>query len=164
MLQYYQDIIEKLIKAGVDVEKDFFYLGGGMTGYRHYNYEKFDEVFTVLDANYNIASPARLDTSEDLETILNSETGMNDDINSRRSEFLARDLTICAMPQCVGGIFLEGYQDSPGAKAESALLTALEKDVYEFSYGTLGLPTLTLVPKVHRTFTNRKAENAGAIA
>jgi hypothetical protein len=148
LMVYHKLIKEIHNRCDVDVDEDFFYLGGGMSNKPRYNYPRFDEVLKILQGNgYSVVSPAHLDTPEDLDIILASEDGKDPRIAEKYNHFLARDLTICAMDHCKGGIFLERYTESPGATAESELLYTLGKDVYEYAMGPMDLPSLTLIPK-----------------
>lgn len=141
------ELVGTISKSG-DPDRNFFYLGGPMTGIPAFNFPRFKEVAATLRCNgYNIISPAEIDTPEIEELALASVDGApgSGDLNGvGYMDFLARDLTIACMPTCVGGIFMEGWEDSRGACMEQDILTKLEKQVFEFreTGGALGLPVL----------------------
>lgn len=144
-----QELVMTIEKSG-DPNRDFFYLGGPMTGIPLHNFPRFKEVAQVLrDNTYNIVSPAEIDTPEVEEAVYNDPNlEMYGEVaGTPYLEFLERDLTIICMPTCVGGIFMEGWEDSRGAREEIKLLTTLKKQVFEFhdNGGLFGLPGLTML-------------------
>lgn len=141
------ELVGIISKSG-DPERSFFYLGGPMTGIPQFNFPRFKAIAETLRCNgYNIISPAEIDTPNIEELALASPdgapgSGSVDGVGYM--DFLARDLTIVCMPTCIGGIFMEGWENSNGACMEQDTLTRLEKQVYEFREdGPLGLPMLT---------------------
>lgn len=86
-----------------DLDDDgFFYLGGPvMQIYRTYN--------ELVAMSYSVST--RLDWPSDTH-----------DLN--------RALAVCSLPNCVGGIFLDGWHNYYDARAETFLLEALGKQLY----------------------------------
>lgn len=126
--------IDNIISVSGDPNKDFFYLAGPMTGIPQSNFPRFDYVAEVLrEKGYNIISPAELDDPVTRAAALASPDGVLDRIEDKGYEdFLARDLVIVSLPTCVGGIFIEGWQNSRGARGESWVLQFLNKQLWEF--------------------------------
>lgn len=141
------DIVDVISQSG-DPSRPFFYLGGPMTGIPALNFPRFKEVASALrDQGYNIISPAELDDPEVEAVALASSDGFlgccDDKFNYEH--FLSRDLIIVSMPTCAGGIFLEGWHTSRGARGESWVLEFLRKELWEYddSYGSPSLIQLT---------------------
>lgn len=140
------DLTEVVSRSG-DPDRDFFYLGGPMTGYPQFNFPRFHEVGEKLRAQgYNIVSPAELDDSETADAAMQSPDGAEHSRgeklgNCHWEDFLARDLIVCSLPTCVGGIFIEGWEKSKGALLESYVLDKLNKQVliYDDSDGKIVL-------------------------
>jgi hypothetical protein len=140
-------LVDTISRSGNPSEA-FFYLGGPMTGVPKSNFPRFHHVATALRGRgYNIISPAELDDPEVEAAALASPDGFlgESDIKGFSYEhFLARDLIICAMPACIGGIFLEGWQHSRGARGESWVLQFLKKQLLEYDEFD-GSPVLTAI-------------------
>jgi len=85
------------------------YIAGPMTGHEDWNYPAFNDVQRRLEAaGYTVLNPAR------------QPDGLTYD------EYLKRALA--DVFECDGIALLNGWWDSPGAKAEVALADALKKD------------------------------------
>lgn len=114
--------------------RPFFYLGGPMSGLPQFNFPEFDRVAAKLRAaGHNIVSPAELDSPHDRAAALVSQDGADVKVMDKGWEdFLMRDVVICAMPTCRGGIFMPGWEDSEGASLESYVLTRLHKKMYAY--------------------------------
>jgi hypothetical protein len=126
--------------------KPYFYEGGPMTGIPCFNFPRFREVADKLRASgYTIVSPAELDDEHVEREAMESETGSPDSVERPYMSFLARDITICADPACIGGIFLEDWRESRGARAEAYVLSFLEKQVFEYDEDFDGSPILCLL-------------------
>jgi hypothetical protein len=123
-----------LSAATADPDREFYYLGGPMTDKPQYNFPEFDRIAGNLrGADYNIVSPAELDSPHDRAAALASPDGRDTKVMDKAWEdFLMRDVVICAMPTCKGGIFMGGWEDSSGAALESYVLTRLKKPVYRY--------------------------------
>lgn len=119
--------------------EEFWYLGGPMTGIPQFNFPRFITVAGILrKQGYKIVSPAELDDPETYNQAMASPDGCPGTgvVDERPYEtFLGRDLAICSSPKCVGGIFLEGWQHSRGALAETWVLEYLGKEIFEYSDG-----------------------------
>jgi len=141
------ELVQTISKSG-DPSEPFFYLGGPMTGIPQFNFPHFDHVAGVLrERGYNIISPAELDEPETRDAALASSDGApgSGAANDEPYEsFLARDLIIVSMPACIGGIFINGWQHSRGARGESWVLQFLNKDLYEYDEFD-GSPVLTAI-------------------
>lgn len=112
-------------------DEDFFYLGGPMTGIPRHNFPRFDEVAAKLRGQgYNIVSPAELDDPATRDRYYECETGTLS--RGEYEQLLGRDLVTVALPTCVGGIFIEGWENSRGAAAESWVLSYLQRPLYEY--------------------------------
>lgn len=129
-------LVEVISRSG-NPDEDFFYLGGPMTGIPQFNFPRFHVVGDLLRGQgYNIVSPAELDDPETERAAMASPDGAPGSGSSGDEiyeDFLARDLIVCSLPTCVGGIFLEGWHTSRGARAESWALTFLRKPTFEFT-------------------------------
>lgn len=130
-------IMETISRSGVP-DEPFFYLGGPMTGIPQFNFPRFHAVADRLrsELGFNIVSPAELDDPETEKAALASPDGApgSGSANGQKWEdFLSRDLVICALPTCQGGIFMEGWHRSSGANLESYVLNRLKKSVREYS-------------------------------
>lgn len=140
------NIIETVSRTGVP-DEPFFYLGGPMTGIPQFNFPRFQEVADKLRSHgYNIVSPAELDDPETEKAALNSPDGApgSGAANGEKWEdFLSRDLVICSLPTCEGGIFMEGWHRSSGANLETYVLGRLKKRLYEYYDSGSGY---TLIP------------------
>jgi len=121
------------LAGSANPDEDFFYLGGPMTGIPQFNFPAFKQAAEVLRANgYNLVSPAELDDPETAAAAMQSADGApgSGSANGETwSTFLARDVIICALPTCVGGIFLPGWEFSSGAKLEMTVLDSLGKQL-----------------------------------
>lgn len=128
--------VHALSKASGDPDRPFFYLGGPMTGIPKFNFPRFDAVAAKLrEDGWNIVSPAELDSPGDHAAALASPDGAPGSGSSNGkswSDFLMRDVVICAMPTCEGGIFLEGWEDSSGANLETFVLDRLGRKLYAY--------------------------------
>lgn len=144
---YLDKLINTISKSG-DPDRDFFYLGGPMTGIRSFNFPEFKRVAEILRNNgYNVISPAELDDPETEAAALASPDGApgSGSANDEPYEsFLSRDLIIVSLPKCVGGIFLDGWHHSRGARGESWILSFLDKQLLEYEDGIEGSRSPTL--------------------
>ncbi len=132
-------------EASGDPDKPFYYLGGPMRNKPFFNFPEFDRVAGVLrEKGYNIVSPAELDDPETREQVFDSPDGTATRIHQMAGTFLERDLVICSMPNCVGGIFLEGWDASAGASLEFNTITGLGRSAFEYSE-SFGQPMLTQI-------------------
>lgn len=128
---YLMNILEVTRKSG-NPSEDFFYLGGPMMGVPQSNFPRFDYVAEVLrEKGYNIISPAELHDPVVRARLLASPDGTSF-VNMMHERFLASDLIIVSLPTCVGGIFIEGWHNSRGARGESWVLQFLNKQLWEF--------------------------------
>lgn len=131
-------LIEIISQSG-NPDEDFFYLAGPMTGIPQFNFPRFTEVAERLRGQgYNIISPAELDDPVTEAAALASEDGApgtgvvpGTGLDSYE-DFLSRDIIVCSLPTCVGGIFLEGWHTSRGARGESWILSFLGKQLMEY--------------------------------
>lgn len=136
------------MSQNADPEKPFFYLGGPMRNYPHFNFPRFNEVAGKLRAQgYNLVSPAELDDPVAMQQALASEDGQDKRIVDAAGTFLERDVVICAMPTCQGAIFLEGWERSDGAALESYVEDRLGKAVYTYEEDETGSPCITLIDR-----------------
>lgn len=121
-------------------DDEFFYLGGPMSNIPHFNFPRFFEVGDKLRTRgYNIISPAELDDPQTEKAALASKDGRDQKVAGQTwADFLARDLIVIALPTCVGGIFIEGWEDSEGAKLESYNLSRLGKQILTYHEGPRG--------------------------
>lgn len=124
----------------------FFYLGGPMTGLPQFNFPRFNEAAGKLRVRgYPIVSPAELDDQHVAREAMESETGSLDSVDRPYLSFLERDIELISKPECVGGIFLEGWRESRGAQGEAYVLSFLEKQVFEYDEDYEGNPILCLL-------------------
>lgn len=132
--RWLDDILTHASKSG-DVDKDFFYLGGPMSNIPGFNFPEFDRVGEILRAqDYNIVNPSELDDDKWRAEKMASATGTDTIVGN--AACMQRDLVICSMPRCVGGIFLPGWHRSGGAKLESQVLAFYGKPLFEFHDAT----------------------------
>lgn len=137
-------------------DEDFFYLGGPMTGKPQFNFPAFFKAGSILRSNgYNIISPAELDDGNTQQRAMESPDGKpwtEEDAPGGPvwADFLSRDLIICSLSTCMGGIFLEGWHESRGARLESYVLDRLGKSLYEYETTTDGLVTLPFLTEIDR--------------
>jgi hypothetical protein len=106
-----------------------------MTNIPGFNFLRFHEITDKLRAQgYNVVTPAELEDPETLAAILASPTGSYADLAGDKGyhTFLGRDMVICSLPTCVGGIFMEDWHNSQGAIGESWILQRLRKPIYEY--------------------------------
>lgn len=148
---YLMNLLETMEKSG-SPDRDFFYLGGPMTGFPKHNFLRFEEIAETLRCNgYNIISPAEIDSTDTRSAIMNGE--YDEAIYpDEYFKWLERDFIICSLPTCVGGIFFDHWQNSRGAANEYWLLTALEKERLLFTQegNPLNLPNLTVIDSITR--------------
>lgn len=125
-----------IISQSGNPDEPFYYLGGPMTGIPQFNFPRFNEVAAKLrEQGYNIVSPAELDDPEVQEAVMKSEDGAPGTGGAGKdshADFLARDIIIVTLPNCVGGIFIEGWENSRGAAAETWVLSYLKRDLFEY--------------------------------
>ena len=127
------DLVRTISRSG-NPDEPFFYLGGPMSNIPRFNFPRFHEVAdTLRGAGFNIVSPAELDDPEVASQAMASETGDHGTTEDSWEDFLSRDLIVCALPNCVGGIFIEGWWYSPGAIGESWVLDFLGKGLVAYS-------------------------------
>lgn len=145
--EYLTRVVDIISKSG-DPNRDFFYLGGPMTGIPQFNFPRFKHVAELLRKNgYNIISPAELDDPEtEAAALASPDGGYDPDYNN----YLSRDLIVVSLPRCIGGIFLEGWHTSRGARGESWVLQFLDKQLFEFVDGVEDKTSPTLVAITHR--------------
>jgi hypothetical protein len=150
--QYLDKIINVISRSG-DPDREFYYLGGPMTGIPQFNFPEFKRVADRLrDNGYNIISPAELDDPETEAAALASLDGApgSGAANDEPYEwFLSRDIVVVSLPTCIGGIFLENWHHSRGARGESWVLQFLGKELFEYDEtgGPLGSPRLTAIDR-----------------
>lgn len=127
-------------------DEPFFYLGGPMTGIPQFNFPEFHRIAGKLrEGGLNIVSPAELDEPDTEAAALASEDGApgSGAANGESYEdFLSRDIIIVSLPTCVGGIFMEGWHNSRGARGESWVLAYLKKQLLAYGEDD-GKPQLT---------------------
>jgi len=100
------------------------YLAGPMSGYPQFNFPAFFEAAKVLrELGFEVVSPAEIDHEEDKGAALKSVDGdptnrvaMND---KTWGDFLARDVKLLADTGIEGIVFLNGWQQSKGARLEA---------------------------------------------
>ena len=127
------DLVRTISRSG-NPDDPFYYLGGPMSNIPHFNFPRFHEVADTLRASgYNVVSPAELDDPEVAAQAMASETGDHGTTEDSWEDFLSRDLIVCALPNCIGGIFIEGWWYSPGAIGESWVLDFLGKGLVAYS-------------------------------
>ena len=154
--EYLDDLLVRL-RAKSDPDKPFFYLGGPMTSIPQFNFPAFHRAAEELRAaGYNIVSPAELDDPDVEKEAQESDDGFG---VGNHSEFLQRDLIICALPNCVGGIFLDGWWNSRGARAETWILTFLGKQTMEFYVNEYEKPVLVAIERDRRLFETTGMED-----
>jgi hypothetical protein len=128
--------VESTKRSGADPTKPFYYLGGPMTGIAHFNYPLFREITQKLrDTGMNIVSPVELVNKQMIDAAADSLDG-----NPRsgalagvsHADILSKDYIVCSFITCVGGIFIDGWQNSTGARGETAVLSSLRKELYEY--------------------------------
>jgi hypothetical protein len=108
----------------------FWYLGGPMTGIPQFNVPAFEAAAKQLrEQGYNIVSPAELDDEQAHSEAMASPDGAPGSTSRSWASFLSRDVIICSLPTCLGGIFLPGYEQSKGATLERTVLAALGKQI-----------------------------------
>ena len=105
-----------------------------MTGIPQFNIPAFDEATeTLRSLNYDITSPAELDSDEVRAAAMKSMNGAHSDVDSIETwgDMLARDVKIIT-DQMDGLVFLPGWHESNGARLEAyvALLTKKKFAVY----------------------------------
>jgi hypothetical protein len=148
--QHLMHLVDVISKSG-NPSEPFFYLGGPMTGIPALNFPRFKEVAGKLRVvGYNIISPAELDDPTTEASALASPDGFlgHADGEFDYEHFLSRDLIIVSLPMCVGGIFLEGWHTSRGARGETWVLEFLRKQLWEYEEDAYGLPGI--VGMTHR--------------
>lgn len=127
------DLVRTVSRSG-NPDEPFYYLGGPMSEIPQFNFPRFHEAAdTLRQAGYNIVSPAELDDPEVSAQAMASETGDHGTTDDSWEDFLSRDLIVCSLPNCVGGIFLEGWWFSDGALGESWVLNFLGKRLFAYS-------------------------------
>lgn len=143
-----------------DPDNPFYYLGGPMRNKPFFNFEEFDRVSSLLrEKGYNIVSPAELDDPETRAQVFTSLDGSLTRIHEMAGTFLERDVVICAMPNCVGGIFLPGWELSSGANLESYVISSLGRPIY--AYGEeQSQPHLTLIANREEAIRQAQMEAA----
>lgn len=152
------NLVSTIARSG-NPDEDFFYLGGPMTGYPQFNFPAFFEAGDLLRRNgYNIISPAELDDGATQQRAMASPDGKpwtEGDAPGGPvwADFLSRDLIICSLPTCVGGIFLDGWHESRGARLESYVLDRLGKSLYEYETAADGLVTFPWLTAIDRDVT-----------
>jgi hypothetical protein len=125
------DLVSTISRSG-NPDEPFWYLGGPMTGLPQFNFPAFKAAANQLRADdHNIISPAELDDPEAEAKALSSEDGAKDSAGLW-ADYLSRDIIICSLPNCLGGIFLPGWHNSAGALLESFVLDRLGRKLYEF--------------------------------
>lgn len=109
------------------------YLAGPMRNYKEFNFPRFE--FAMQDLQYRgirILSPHKMD----LDAGFDPSQGQYDD--TFRNECVRRDID--AIIKTDGVIFLEGWENSVGARAEFAVARWLEHPCYTY-------PDLELIPE-----------------
>lgn len=114
-------------------DEPFYYLAGPMTGIPKFNFPEFHRVAAQLrESGLNIISPAEIDDDAVEEQVALDTDGQTPTIVAQRTSFLERDIIICSMPTCQGGIFLPGWEASSGAGLESFVLDAYGKELLRY--------------------------------
>lgn len=150
------DLVRTVSKSG-NPDEPFYYLGGPMSGIPQFNFPRFHEVAeTLRAAGYNIVSPAELDDDEVAAQAMQSTSGDHGDTEDSWEDFLSRDLIVCSLPTCVGGIFIEGWWYSAGALGESWVLDFLDKALLVYSVVD-GRPTLRVVEDRQQEIDTQRA-------
>lgn len=147
------ELVNTIARSG-DPDDEFYYLGGPMTGIPQFNFPRFHEVGDKLRSEgYNVISPAEIDNPKDRKIAMASVDGLESTLHSERSggkELLSRDLIVCCLPTCIGGIFIEGWHRSSGAYGESWVLKFLKKEVVEYSELSDGTPVTLPIDRDER--------------
>jgi hypothetical protein len=112
----------------------YYYLAGPMRGIPEFNFPAFKEAAYVLRKHkIHVVSPAEKDEQEGFDW--SGTTGSQADLDAQSFNIavtLAQDIELVAAPLCQGVICLEGWENSSGARAETAFAWAIGKKVYRF--------------------------------
>ena len=114
------------------MREPYHYLFGPMTGYPKQNFPRFMAVADRLRGDgRNIVSPAELDDPATFKKVMNG--GMDDDpYGDDYLRFIRRDIQIVTHPNCLGGIGLEGWTSSRGARIETFLMEEFELELLQY--------------------------------
>lgn len=115
------------------------YLAGPMRGIKDFNFPAFFETAAFLrNQGHEVFNPAERDINEFGEGALKSETGSEEEVNSKlgksglwlaRNCFLEDTRIICTWADAI--YLLPGWEKSKGAKAERALCEAIGLEILD---------------------------------
>lgn len=112
----------------------FWYLAGPMRGFPDFNFPAFKVAAAELRARgYNIVSPAEKDEAEGFDWT--GASGSQEDLDNASFDLVATlqaDIAIVADTACHGVICLPGWENSSGARAETAFAWAIGKRVLRY--------------------------------
>ena len=117
-----------------------YYLAGPMSWIPQFNIPVFDRATDALRANhFDIISPAELDSAEIRAAALLSENGDPTDVVSIETwgDMLARDVKLIA-DECGAIIFLDGWENSRGARLEAFVSILCDRKLYRYLGGSGG--------------------------
>jgi hypothetical protein len=111
------------------------YLAGPMSGYPQFNFPAFFRAAKVLrDLGFEVVSPAEIDNEEDKGAALASPDGDMRTIASPKTwgDFLSRDVKLLADDGIKGIVFLNGWQQSKGARLEAFVGLSLKFEFWTY--------------------------------
>lgn len=114
-----------------------YYLAGPMSWIPQFNIPMFDRATDALRANrFDVFSPAELDSKEVRAAALLSEDGDPADVTSIETwgDMLARDVKLIA-DECGAIIFLDGWENSRGARLEAFVGVLCDRKFYRYLIG-----------------------------
>lgn len=112
------------------------YLAGPMTGYPDFNFPEFNRVAQEFrDAGWKVWNPA----DKEGETLSSESRKTGDHIKAQKDGFNFREVFLWDVDKVIqsNAIFmLEGWENSPGARAEHAIAVAMKRHYpdYEILY------------------------------
>lgn len=114
------------------------YIAGPMTGYPQFNAQQFDAVALALrSAGWDVSNPVETDRKRGINCYA-CDTGSHDELEDVSQEAFCLDETAriaCnEVVRCKAIYMLEGWEHSPGARAEHAIATWLKKEIYYHSH------------------------------
>ncbi len=138
-----------------------WYLAGPMTGVPQDNFPLFAKATEELRANgCDIITPIELDGEAAVAAVLaNPGLTFNDAAGTTWGYVLGRDVEIIA-EQCTGVVFLDGWENSRGARLEAfvAILCGHEFGRYLAGGGIEGMSPKLVLTRIAR-HTNRDLKN-----
>ena len=114
-----------------------YYLAGPMSWIPQFNIPMFDRATDALRANQiSVFSPAELDSEDVRAAALLSKTGDPADVTSIETwgDMLARDVKLIA-DECGAVIFLDGWENSRGARLEAFVGVLCDRKFYRYLTG-----------------------------